>query len=95
MAGLEDELAALDGALKGVLQAAPAAVVQQALAEAVQEGVVPEVRGMFASSKAALNGTSEAISHYEAGDLAMAATAMRNAASALPADQVRKPVHPY
>jgi Family of unknown function (DUF6507) len=85
MAGLEDELSVLDAAVGGVTQAVPAAVVQQAFAEAMSLGVEPEVRGMLASSNAALDAASMAISHYENGDLAMAATAMRSAVLVEPA----------
>lgn len=89
MAGLDDELTALDAAVRGVLQAVPAAVVQEAFAGTVALGVEPEVRGMFAGGNAALDAASMAISYYENGDLAMAAAAMRSAVLVEPAWSAR------
>lgn len=94
MAGLDDELTALSAAVGGVLQAVPAAVVQEAFAAAMAQGVEPEVRGMFASGNAALDGTSDAISAYERGDLFMAAAAARSAAGVATVWDLRKPVNP-
>ncbi len=94
MAGLDDELTALDQAVQGIFQSVPAAVVQESFAEVMTQGVEPDVRGMFSGSNAALRGASEALSHYEAGDLAMAATAMRSAAWVVPSRGHREPVNP-
>lgn len=85
IAGLEDSVTALNAAFAGIAGAVPSPVVQQALGSVVEASVVPAVRNVINGGVAVVTGTSQAVGHYESGDLVMAATAMRSSAVPMPA----------
>ncbi|MFF2843389.1 DUF6507 family protein [Paenarthrobacter sp. NPDC057981] len=81
VAGLDAPLAKMQTAVEGIAGAVPSAQVQEALGALVETGMVPATKAVMERSTAVLTGTSEAISHYANGDLAMASTAAASAAT--------------
>ena len=74
----------MQAALMGVSEAVPSPVVQAALGTLVEAVIVPATQGLVSKSVNVLERTAEALDHYEAGDLSMAANAA-SGASAMPA----------
>jgi hypothetical protein len=82
--GLQEPIGQLQAALRGVSESVPSPVVQAALGALVEAVIVPATQGLVSKSVNVLERTAEAVDHYEAGDLNMAANAARGA-SAMPA----------
>ncbi|PRB32710.1 hypothetical protein CQ020_22690 [Arthrobacter sp. MYb23] len=81
VSALEEPLARLQGAVEGIAAAVPSAQIQEALGALIENGVVPATTDVLERSTAVLAGTSEAVSHYANGDLAMASTAASSAST--------------
>ncbi|MFE4834026.1 DUF6507 family protein [Arthrobacter sp. NPDC056691] len=82
--GLQEPIGQMQAALMGVSESVPSPVVQAALGALVEAVIVPATQGLVSKSVNVLESTAEAVGHYAAGDLNMAANAARGA-SAMPA----------
>ena len=81
VADLQEPIGQLQGALLGVAGSVPSPVVQAALGALVDALILPVTQELVAKSVTVLESTAEAVDHYSAGDLNMAANAARGAAS--------------
>lgn len=81
VADLQEPIGQLQASLLGVAGSVPSPVVQAALGALVDTVIVPVTQELVSRSVTVLESTAEAVGHYSAGDLTMASTAARGAAS--------------